>query len=953
MRSFTKPTDEAVDRAIGLMTDPEHKRYFLDRLDNPEWVKPLHDRGFFGRPPAPVLHEEEGTISFPPWAESRYLARMAMYSGEDVLAVIEAMPETENVRVHEDCTDAALAMAGPLAARVVPLGIKWLSARYQLLLPEKLGLLMEKLARDSEIEAAFALAAALLDVAPDPAATGRGPDGTTFGEEAAPRVRFQSWEYGQLVKDRLPALADRDAARTAALLSDKLEAALCIESRGGSPGRDDLSWIWRPAVEDHEQNSSDGLKDYLVEGIRDSAMSAALSRADTAHRVLDELEARPSRIFSRIALHVLCEAPDADSDRLEARLQDRGLFHDPGLWHEYYRLLARHFGGLHLEAQRLILSWVDEKGGQHEGEPDDDAQNRRHSQLRALMPIHEFLPEEWRGRYDALLAEFGEVEHPSFHFWHHAAFTGPNSPRSVDDLTQLSATDLVAFLRSWQSSGRPSAPSPRGLARALREAASSDPSHFAALSLALQEDVDPTYVAGVLAGLTEACREGRKLSWGGPLSLCAYVSQRPRDHQPIAPDAWDADQDWGQARQGAARLLGQGLQKGDSEIPFELRAQVWQALEPLTNDPDPTPEHEREYSGGSVSPYQLAINTVRGTAFEAVVLYALWCMRGLHGRSAEDTRPPVLDALPEVRQVLDHHLDPAADPSPAVRSVYGQCLPWLVLLSPSWVTRQIPRMFPTDPGLSHLRDAAWDTYVTFCRPYDTVFEVIQEEYSEAVKRLPQQGGDLREPDTRGARLGEHIVVFYARGKIALDDDDSLVRRFFECAPASIRAAVVGSIGWQLRQVPRTVSSQVCERLRHLWEFRVRAAAGPPKETEPAELLEFFSWFASGVFEPGWSLATLQTILEITEGRSAHGKQVLERLASLAQAYPRETTSALVAMVEGEKAGSNVMWWREELRAVLAAGVSSPDVDVSTAAAKLIHRLGSRGLHQFRDLLGRD
>jgi len=38
--------------------------YFFDRLENPEWLKPLWEKGFFKHPPQPEHDREEGTIPF-------------------------------------------------------------------------------------------------------------------------------------------------------------------------------------------------------------------------------------------------------------------------------------------------------------------------------------------------------------------------------------------------------------------------------------------------------------------------------------------------------------------------------------------------------------------------------------------------------------------------------------------------------------------------------------------------------------------------------------------------------------------------------------------------------------------------------------------------------------------------------------------------------------------------
>jgi hypothetical protein len=111
---------------------------------------------------------------------------------------------------------------------------------------------------------------------------------------------------------------------------------------------------------------------------------------------------------------------------------------------------------------------------------------------------------------------------------------------------------------------------------------------------------------------------------------------------------------------------------------FKKRRQCWQILELLTDDLDPTLEDETEY-GGKRDPANYSINTTRGEAMHAVVSYALWVYRNTTQEiDTAEYSMRTFDRMPEVRSVLDKHLDPTVDSSAAIRSIYGQWFPWLV-----------------------------------------------------------------------------------------------------------------------------------------------------------------------------------------------------------------------------------------------------------------------------------
>jgi hypothetical protein len=119
-------------------------------------------------------------------------------------------------------------------------------------------------------------------------------------------------------------------------------------------------------------------------------------------------------------------------------------------------------------------------------------------------------------------------------------------------------------------------------------------------------------------------------------------------------------------------VLTLGFSSKCGKIPFNLRISVWSILEALSNYPDPTPDREtkRKEDYAELSPFWLS--SIRGQALNAIIRYALW-VRDCTENSPE---PPKIsnqgfDLMPEVREILEAHLDLNFDPSLAVRAIYG------------------------------------------------------------------------------------------------------------------------------------------------------------------------------------------------------------------------------------------------------------------------------------------
>ena len=107
MSSWKTPTQAQVDKAVVAIAHPARRRYFFDRLENPRWIVPLHKRGLFDDPPAPVRDEKEGTVQSPPWPQSRFLARMAEHDPQNVITIIDSI--SEFIARPKFCTSVSIA----------------------------------------------------------------------------------------------------------------------------------------------------------------------------------------------------------------------------------------------------------------------------------------------------------------------------------------------------------------------------------------------------------------------------------------------------------------------------------------------------------------------------------------------------------------------------------------------------------------------------------------------------------------------------------------------------------------------------------------------------------------------------------------------------------------------------------------------------------------------------
>jgi hypothetical protein len=966
-----EPTPDEVERLKTLLSrkGPARRQYFFGNLQHGGWVRPLLEAGFFSSPPQPVEDAERGMVSYAPWPESHYLARIAPSDpgavAEAVLRFLEPCRTPTSPRVVSDLLTAALSLPVDLAARVAkkiaggPGPLEWT-------LSEQLGELMARLAKDGRGRDAVHIAQKVLALRPDDSDRERWEKAGLPGfHRPRPVARMQEFGCSRILEEALPTVIRATGVDGLRMVCNLLHDALRIENREGER---DCSYIRHPAIEDHPQNHGHSLTDVLVSAVRDSVLLLADEMPDRLSDALAELERQrqcqrhPFSVFQRIVLYLLSARPDARPCLASKLLTDRAVFDDDGLRHEYALLLRASFTHLSEEGQGSILSWIADgpdvtvyrENGRalHGQEPsEEDIATRVGTWQRDRLALLDgMLPPQWQRRYEDLVAQHGAPYHPDFAHYSEIR-RGNESPASADELRAMTTPELVAYLDEWEPES-PShwGPSTEGLSQALAAAVKSDPERYSQEALQFQ-GLAPVYVGGYVQGLCQAVRESKPIAWKETLALCDWVLGAPepqpeRDGEP----QWPRERGWQVARSTIADLVHEGLSR--DTIPIDLRVSTWRVIEPLTRDPHPTPEADAKYGDQHAGPVGLADDSTRGKAVRCVVGYALWLVRSASDgkRDATQVMRAVWQDCPEVRAVLEWHLDPSNDPSPAIRAVYGENLPQLVYFSPEWVRANLCRLFPTAPELSALREAAWGAYIIRARARTEAFALLREQYQWAVDHIGQ-APTYAWSGTVGLEEGLcwHLVGLYWGGHVGLHDP--LLRGFYAEVPVATKTRAVAGVGHALNE-DNADSAAATQRLTGLLEWRIAEVTGFGDDaTQSAELVPFGWGFIVDSLDEDWRMSRLLEVLRLTAGRIEPEQQVAEKLVQVAQRYPLQSVQCLTLMVEGAQESWQLYGWEKHVRATLQAALASGSQDAQDAAVDLINTLGEKGHHEFRDLLG--
>jgi hypothetical protein len=934
--ALDEPRAGDLERALRLMRGGAETS-FLEALRSPAWLPVLGDAGFLSHPPQPEAADDGVRLPF--WPISRFLARIATEAPEAVVAAIESAPATSNGRVHADFVRGARVMPPEHGASIARLAPRWLEGEWSGFAAEEAAALAAHLAETGHGDAALDLARAVFAVG----ATRSEQDHPLRGAEAVFEHRFlDDWSLGHALELHMPALVAAAPAESVALLADALDGALTAGRRSiGEDGPEDDSFLWRSAIEDHEQNHhEDQPRDILIAALRDAAVRAVSEDPGVALAVLDALAAYPHLVFRRLELHLLRVGNAHDLvEGLRAALTDRSLFGDMRLHHEYFLLQREHFGDVSTEHAASVLSWIEEGpdlsgwADRHEeatGRPPTvEEREQRADQWRyeRLLPLADHLPPEWAQRFARYHATIGDIDHPEFRSYVWAGFVAPTAPHSAAELRPMSADALIAAIDEF-SPDREKWQRDDSLALVLGEAISEDPLHFGSLLQTVRDRLPALYLRLAFDGFERALRAGLAVPWDDVLALGEYVAeQQPAD---APPDDDEADDGYGGARRAFTRLLDFALRRETNAPDRALRDRVFALIEGLSGDPDPTEAVDR----GDRTPRDVAHGSVRSRAFRAAIAYGLWAVP-----KANDINFASMSELPELESVLMRGSEPGELPARAVRWTLGAGLGELIFVDRAWTASFLPRLFDHDD--EELRAAAWDGAIVGARPTGALVSLLRDAglFDEAIDRLSH--AEVL-PSNIDKRTAEHIVMSwwwrYERAEELLD-------RYLAAAPQAHRVHAMDFIGRSLYdKEARTIVQEHVSQLIDLWHRRLTNL-----RPGDAELGQFSHWYGAGVLpEPQASKLMIQTIP--VAPKLDGGRRVVRHAARVALAEPAAAIDVAEALLSSETHRHVLRWGEDRVRELLQAVLAAEDESLRERTIAFVHDLGEAGLLDLRDLL---
>lgn len=923
---------------VNALANDEQGRYFYSRLTTPAAFSILRELGVFDHPYQTIRADQN--VLLPIWPPALYLVNVAAAIPDDVASIISRI-DTDNPNVIVDLLKALESIPTTTVVSLVKTLKRWIDRSVSSWVIEDFIALIKRLLENNHREAAKTLVDSMIQVRKSDRR--QAEDDRLVKALRLEAIAAVGDTYYDHLLTRLWSFYKISAHGTdfLQLLVYKLRQSLSYEEINFL--NSDYSSIW---LADLTKNPIGfGTKETLAHRLFTSLKEALELRSIDLQHARDLLRKEQAPVFRRIWLALLTEFGDRRS--ISEALEASELYTDYESRFERADMLRRWFTELGTETQDLVLSnirsaidrealrrWYSERlsGDDLENAVEEAAEREYFDEVRIFA---DHLGPSAKMHFEDLTRRFGE-ERPSERPGE--VWVGPTSPVTPDALAKFTTDQILDYLETWRPSGDFIAPSPSGLGRALTSIVEARPREFLSDRKRIMR-LAPVYAYHIIDALRKKVTDSA-LDHMAFVDLLTYATVNDSAARRGAFQIFDrADEErwWPSLRQMTAFAL-TDLINSDA-VDFSQRVSIWNILSELSTDPDPSPKDDQESEERDAA--HVALNSARGAAMLAVFAYLRWVYRHY---KAHDSQPDMVALAPEVFELLALRLDASVDPSPAIRSTYGQNFVSLFAISERWATAHASEIFSDDA----LGAAAWSSYLRFNHVYSKIFRILLNRYEHAVEALchaqdDEESGDAY--DSVDAHLSGHLMLLYGRGELPIDG--RTLSTFIDCASPALIGRAINYIGRSL-QTDEDVPTAIIERFMRFYEHLLALVEANPHDRRIAALPHFGWWFISGRFPDPWSLDALKRTLTLTRGAIEIDFRVLECLAAMSSKDALGAVQAVSDMTTLSRPFTFMSSRTEQLRPVLENAAAAGG-QAYAAAIKVNNWLMAYGMNDFRDL----
>lgn len=639
-----------------------------------------------------------------------------------------------------------------------------------------------------------------------------------------------------------------------------------------------------------------------------------------------------SRSMWRLRLFVLSLCPKVFESELKDaffRLFRKYPYYEIISGTEYEKALRLGFPVLSEDDKRKYICQVFEYFSRDVKDSKEQKWNKQHG-WEILSSICEQLTEEEKAKCEEIFGKKCDAAYepePSIGKIR-GGMIKPKAPLTLEEFSKLSIADIAKKLRNEWSPEK------------LREQNTSDdflnPLNAEGVGELLRADIarrtqdyvtnakllfergvlDQHYTYSLFRGLQEAIRNNKvslqNTNWDGLIALCLdikksaeekFFEQESKKRREVY-DSWLSD--WAGVHSALADVLQEILSEDDGKIIIDFskyRNELFAILGYLLAYPDPKPAEEKIESASMTTgapygkesfvsdPFTMAINSVRGRAFQALTLF-------VYQDGKQFKKEDKIKLSADVKELYETVLQ--NEETRAIMFMFGHYLPSFYFRDKEWIQKLLPQIFPTVPEKKNLYSAAWEGYLAN-NLYEEIFfdSNIQKLYERAITLKISEDDTkqkyFKDPDEGIAiHLALALIVYYKK----FDFSHPLFKAFWGKDDTKQHAYFVSFIGRKFISGDNAKANELLEkepqskeRLKDLWDLILK------KYTDPELFTEFGFWInlEKDIFDIPWLAERVKKTLEkangflewdygLTKSITAFAKEAAEDALAIARLY---------------------------------------------------------------------
>ena len=974
MKSWKRPTNEMVNKVLASIKKETARKYFFSGLENPLWFKPLTKRNCFKSPPK-TQRFDDGTVIYPYWHEMQYLKNVCSEIPDEVVNLLTNLPETDNPVVYDGILDIALQLPGEYSVKLKGKTLEYIDMDYQLQ-KYKFANLLTHWTKENQTSAALELTKMLVPFEPDPESEEkqkrRKEDPMSFITLLRPTPRFESWIYREIMLKGVYTLAEKEPYEVACLLIDTTANMIRLRThQKDSDKESDFSESWCPRLQENDRDH--GHPERILVDTLTFACQKVFEQKDETISDLDKLlSIQEWKIFTRLRHHLYAQYPNQKTKpSIRKAILTHETYNLSEHTYEFQQMLksaCEHFGDTLLTKEErksifdTILDGPSKENYRHwvivwlgeEFTEERFQERKQHFHRMQLRPFESVLFGKYATHFKKLQDKINEPisddDYPPYKTEIRRGGLSERSPRTPEDLSNLTDKELLDFINDWEKDGESYENNSfvriniellaNAFQTVFRESIIFDPNRLKFWMENRERIERPIYVRVMIYAMKTLVKEKNFDQLNDWLEFCEWILSHPdREHDQDyrQGDESRENQNWTNTRRAVGDFIGVCLEK-DVDVQITARRQIAKILRKLCTQYDWNLD-ERNLSGlYRNDPLTEGINNTRSRALEDLVRFGFWIRR----------HEPQTEVL-EVTDVLAKRLSPDTDYplTPPEYAILGKNYHSIYNLNKKWTIAHKSDFFPQAQSKREEWYAAFSSFILCYGADKEIFEILKDDFNFALQHL----SDFRKHDHIARQpidvFGERLFNYFLWEVFPIKGQESLLDKFYQQTDNKREhwANLFKDIGHRLVSTGKNLDQSMKDSVKRFFIWRL-------KQKEPTELRYFTYWLQAECLDVEWRLNTYSKVIDVCKAEDYEVEDWEIYLKELCQMLPKYTAKVVecFSKLTHNIRNKNIYMQTDEARTILKTGLNSTDTIVYKNAERALDNLLSADKIEFMDLV---